>query len=62
MEIINMGLFDGMDLGGGTAVATEERVAGSSNFINKTGAYDVVIQKAYMDVSSVYRLCLQELN
>ena len=48
MEKIKMGLFDGMDLGGGTAVATEERVAGGSNFINKTGAYDVVIQKAYM--------------
>ena len=31
MEKSKMGLFDGMDLGGGTAVATEERVAGSSN-------------------------------
>lgn len=57
MEKSKMGLFDGMDLGGGTAVATEERVAGGSNFINKTGAYDVVIQKAYMDVSSGGAIC-----
>jgi hypothetical protein len=57
MEIIKMGLFDGMDLGGGTAVATEERVAGSSNYINKTGAYDVIVKKAYMDTSSGGAIC-----
>ena len=53
-----MSIFGDLNLGGEGVKTQEDRVTGAGgNRISETGKYDVIVEKAYMDISTSGALC-----